>query len=328
MKAQANRWLSFISHRSVTPTETVVLNRHQIFILPTRVGFLFALMLVVMLVSSMNYNNNMGYMLTFLLSSIAIVSTLHTQRNLLGLRVTVGRVKPVFAEETAQFELWLDNRGQDARYNLIWQSRFSQRMGLNCQINPELTIDIPAEQQINLVIPILSTVRGRLSLGTITVYSCFPIGLFYAWAPIHLDISAIVYPKPVGRKQLPRDKTPQSREGEYSCEGRGEDFIGYRDYQLGDSPRHIDWKAVARGQDWLIKQFGGINATLLWLSWDEVSLLNDVEASLSQLCLWILIADSQKIQYGLKMPHCTIEPNNGQQHREHCLQTLASYTLP
>jgi uncharacterized protein (DUF58 family) len=322
-------WLSYFSRRPVTPTKTVVLNRHQIFILPTRVGFWFALMLLVMLVGSMNYHNNMGYMLTFLLGSLAIVSMLHTQRNLLGLHITVGKVKPLFAGETAQFELWLDNREQSARYSLMWQSRFSWRIGSNCQTDDlELTIDVPANQPVSLVIPILSTKRGQLFLGPITVYSCFPVGLFYAWASIHLDIATIVYPKPLGKRQLPRDNTPQNQESGYFCEGNGEDFIGYRDYQLGDSPRHIDWKAVARGQDWLIKQFGGTGTTILWLSWDDLNLLDDLEARLSQLCLWILIADSHNIQYGLKMPHCTVEPHSGLQHREHCLQILALYALP
>jgi len=328
MQKSLTRWLDFFSRRSIAQAGAVILNRHQIFILPTRVGFLFALMLLVMLVGAMNYNNNMGYMLTFLLGSMAMVSMLHTQRNLLGLCITVGKVKPLFAGETAQFELWLDNRESGARYSLIWQAHFSQRMGLNCQTERELIIDVPANQKLNLIYPVLSTQRGQLFLGPVTVYSCFPVGLFYAWASIHLDISAIVYPKPLGQQQLPGNKTPSTRESGYLCEGRGEDFIGYRDYQLGDSPRHIDWKAVARGQDWLIKQFGGVGTTILWLLWDEVSPLNEVEASLSQLCLWILIADSQNIQYGLKMPHCTIEPNSGQQHREYCLQTLALYALP
>ena len=328
LKKPFKSWLDYFSRHPITPTTTVVLNRHQIFILPTRVGFGFVLMLLVMLAGSMNYNNNMGYMLTFLLGSLAMVSMLHTQRNLLGLCVTVGKVKPLFAGETAQFELWLDNREQGARYSLMWQSRFAWQVGSNCQTDLKLTADVPANQLINLIIPILSTKRGRLFLGSITVYSCFPVGLFYAWAPIHLDISAIVYPKPLGKPQLPRDKTPQNREGGYFCEGSGEDFIGYRGYRLGDSPRHIDWKAVARGQDWLIKQFGGMGTTILWLSWDEVNSLDDLEARLSQLCLWILIADSHNLQYGLKMPRCTIEPNSGPQHREHCLQILALYALP
>jgi uncharacterized protein (DUF58 family) len=328
LKKTFDSWLDRFSRRPITPVKTVILNRHQIFILPTRVGFLFVFMLLVMLVGSMNYNNNMGYMLTFLLGSLAMVSMLHTQRNLLGLRISVGKVKPLFVGETAQFELWLDNREQSARYSLTWQSRFAWQVGSNCQTDLKLTVDVLANQMVNLVIPILSTQRGQLFLGSVTVYSCFPVGLFFAWAPIHLDISAIVYPKPLGRQQLPRNKNPQNREGGYFYEGSGEDFIGYRSYQLGDSPRHIDWKAVARGQDWLIKQFGGTGATILWLKWDDVNLLNDSEARLSQLCLWILIADSHHIQYGLKMPHCTIEPNSGPQHREHCLQILALYVLP
>ena len=296
-------------------TQRIILDRRHIYILPTKAGLGFALILFIMLLGSMNYNNSMGYVLTFLLVSMAIVSILHTHRTLLGLRIEAGKVSPVFLGETAQFHLWIDNRRKATRYCLVWQHDDPK--------SQQIINNIPENQRININIPFLTTQRGRVFLGRITVYSRFPIGLFHAWSYIHLDMSTLVYPQALGHKDLPLGQnTDNAGQGNEGC---GEDFIGYRDYQLGDSPRHIDWKAVARGQHWMIKQFGGMNTATVWLTWKDVSMLNNIEAALSQLCLWILLAESQGIQYGLKIPGVTLAPNTGEQHRELCLRELALY---
>ena len=323
-------WRRFFSNHQVPQPGPIILDRRHIYILPTRGGLMFVLVLFVMLLGSMNYNNSMGYALTFLLGSMALVSMLHTHRTLLNLRVEAGKVAPVFAGETAQFQLWIDNQGQRARYALVWLPNFFKKTkwlrdsNLN-QSQVQIMTDIPANQRFNLKLPLSTTQRGRLALGRITVYSRFPLGLFHAWSYIHLDISTLVYPQPQGHKNLPHgQQTDNSGEGR-PRDGGGEDFIGYRDYQSGDSPRHIDWKAVARGQDWMIKQFGGLSSAQVWLTWDDVQMLNNMEAALSQLCLWILVAESQGASYGLKLPDSVIEPNTGERHREHCLQTLALF---
>jgi uncharacterized protein (DUF58 family) len=294
-----------------------------------------------MLLGSVNYNNSMGYALTFLLSSMTLVSILHTHRNLLGLRIETGKVTPIFVGETAQFQLWIDNRGYPTRYALIWQDTpfkpfeknptlfsLTQNGKLNSPLSAKdipFTVDIPADQRMTLTVPVQARHRGKLSLGRITVYTTFPLGLFQAWSYIHLDFSTLVYPQPAGHQVLPRGVQADHTGEGTPCAGRGDDFIGYRNYQLGDSPRHLDWKAVARGQPWLIKQFGGLGASLVWLTWEEVSHLNHLETALSQLCLWVLVAESQGALYGLKMPGNTLEPNTGEQHREQCLQILALF---
>ncbi|OQW93119.1 MAG: hypothetical protein BWK79_12810, partial [Beggiatoa sp. IS2] len=96
--------------------QITVLDRKHIYIVPTRQGLLFALILLVMLMGSINYNNSTGYLFTFLLTSMTMVSILHTHRNLLDLRLEAGKVAPVFVGERASFQLWLDNRGQPARH--------------------------------------------------------------------------------------------------------------------------------------------------------------------------------------------------------------------
>ncbi len=300
--------------------QSIILDRRHIYIVPTKAGFGLVLALCIMLLGSMNYNNSMGYALTFLLASMALVSILHTHRTLLGLRIELGKVAPVFLGEIAQFQLWLDNRGKATRNALVWQHKNSEQA--------EILMDIVADKRVSLNIPVVTERRGRVFLGRLSVHSEFPLGLFHAWSNIDFDASTLVYPKPLGHRNLPLGQLLENTGEGSPRDSGGDDFIGYRDYKEGDSPRHIDWKAVARGQAWMIKQFGGLSSASVWLTWDDVSMLNNVEAALSQLCLWVLLADSQGAEYGLKIPDCTLEPNSGELHRELCLKSLALYGTP
>jgi uncharacterized protein (DUF58 family) len=325
-------WRRFFTYeKAAAQPGPIVLKRRKIYILPTRSGLWFALVLFVMLLGSMNYNNSMGYALTFLLGSMAIVSILHTHRTLLGLRIEVGKVLPVFAGETAHFQLWLDNRGHTARYGLVWvrDARIENTSWLRDtvleKIKSKTNMDVPANQRVSLILPVPTTQRGKVFLGRVMLYTHFPVGLFHAWTFVHLDLSTLVYPQALGHKVLPLGFEAQTLGEGQPRDGGGEDFMGYRDYKPGDSPRHIDWKAVAREQDWMIKQFGGMSAAEVWLTWDEVAMVNDVEMALSQLCLWILVAENQGALYGLKIPNCTLEPDRGEAHRDRCLQALALF---
>jgi uncharacterized protein (DUF58 family) len=322
----------FIKYYPAQPNKSVQLTRKQVYILPTRHGFLFVLVLFVMLLGSINYNNNMGFLLTFLLASTAMVSMLHAHYMIHGLKISVGKANKVFVGEQAQFQLWIDNRNQAARYALHWSLGYKTlRHAFNWSIGkkvaaPVLITDIAKDQKTIITIPVMAKKRGLLQLEALTVSSYFPFGLFYVWGFIYLDASTLVYPAALGIRQLPKGAQNDAQGETASMQlGRGgDDFIGYRDYKIGDSPKHVDWKAVARGQGWHIKQFGGANSTNLWLSWEQVKHLN-VEAAISQLCLWVLVADSQNAQYGLELPQQTIKPDCGEQHREKCLNVLALY---
>ncbi|MCP4700844.1 MAG: DUF58 domain-containing protein [Gammaproteobacteria bacterium] len=306
--------------RTVPATGPTVLTRRCIYILPTRHGLMFALMLFVMLLGSMNYNNSMGFLLTFLLAGMALVSILHTYHNLSGLRAEAGKAVPAFAGESCLFQLWLDNRGRRARYSCqLYRSQKGAARG------NRLFADIPRDQRTCVEIPVSAQQRGRLSLGRVTLQSCFPLGLFRAWAYLEFDVHSVVYPRPAGQQTLPPGKPKTGKKGtRHSLEG--EDFIGHRDCHPGDSLRHVDWKAAARGQGKLIKQFGGGESNAaIWLSWEDVSRYRHVEAGLSQLCRWVLAADSQNLSYGLNIPGSRLPPGHGAEHRRRCLEALALF---
>jgi uncharacterized protein (DUF58 family) len=298
------------------PQQRITLKLRRIYILPSRHGLMFALALLVMLMGSINYSNSMGFVLTFLLGGMAMVGILHTYRNLAGLSLEAGRATPVFAGEYAHFGISLDNYQQPPRYAIS--------LGLYDSKEPLLTLDVPANQRLHSEIKLLTEQRGYFQLPRLRVNTTFPLGLFYAWSEVQLDMRCLVYPKPEGSYELPPGKAENGQNQSRMGEG-GEDFVGYRDYTLSDSPRHVDWKIVAREQGWHIKQFGGQSGLSLWLTWNDVAHVRDTDIALSQLSRWVVEAEAQQLAYGLEIPGHSYPPDQGQAHYHRCLEALALF---
>ena len=92
--ARAERWAR---KRQGSDDPVTRLESRRVYILPTAVGLVFALMAFTMLLGSMNYNNNLSFVLTFLLTGLGFVAMHQCQRNLVGLEVSFAGVDPVFA---------------------------------------------------------------------------------------------------------------------------------------------------------------------------------------------------------------------------------------
>ena len=291
----------------------VQLDRSRIFILPTATGLLFAIVLLVMLLGAINYANNMGYMFTFLLGSMALVSILHSYRNLAQLQFAAGRAEPVFAGERAAFDIHVGNPGGRPRY----------AVELELPGETPVSVDVAGGQTARATLHRDAQQRGRLAPGRIRVSTRYPLGLFRAWAYVELDMNCMVYPRPGSARDMPPHAVYRpNRSGD---KGRGvDDFAGFRPYRPGDSPRHLFWKAAARDQALLVKQFGGDRADEIWLDWNDLPDL-PAEARLEQLCRWVIDADRQQVRYGLRLPGSEQPIDSGPGQRARCLEMLALY---
>ncbi len=305
-----HRWLD-IDRRHAPRDQPVQLARHRIFILPTRYGLLFAVLTFVMLVGSANYNNSAGFLLTFLLIGVGLVSILHTYRNLAGLRFHAGRCDPVFHGEPARYLIHVHN-GDGAR----------SALGILAEGQAPHFHDIAQKGETRIEIAASTRRRGRRPLGLITVFSRYPLGLFHAWSLVSLDTVCLVYPKPSADARLSRAVGDAAHAQAQPVPGN-DDFHGHRDYQPGDPPRHIDWKAAARGQKLYTKVFADEAGGEVWLDWNDYN--GDTESRLSRLCRAVLIADQDGLRYGMRLPGHGIAPDQGDRHRHACLEALALY---
>lgn len=298
----------------------LALTQRRLYIMPTRHGLLFALMLLVMLLGAINYSNSMAFVLTFLLGSLGVVSILHTYRNLARLIVNTGKSTPVFAGQEACFQVCLENTGHIPRFAIGLSG--DKSAGIE---NTTVITDIAPKQIVCLKLTRPAKQRGLLQAGRFTLFSTFPLGLFRTWAHLNLDLRCLVYPRPDG-EDLPLPTGP-GETGQGAQQGEGhDDFSGLRSYHNGDSLRHVAWKAMAREQGMLTKQFTGEAQQELWLDWEALPDMEN-EARLSRLTRWVLDADAEGQRYGLRLPGQTLAPATGLEHRRQCLEALALFGL-
>lgn len=317
LKTRLNDWIF-----QPRPPEAgaIVLAQRRVFILPTRLGVLFALLLLMMLLGAINYTLSLGFVLTFLLVALAFNAMFYTFRNLVRLRVSAGRSEPVFAGEAAQFTLHLANTSRHHRF-AIGLSR--ERRGGSA----DAYADVPAGAATQLRTSLPTQHRGAMRPGRLTLYTEFPLGLYHAWSYVNPDVTCIVYPRPAPAG-LPMPAAEATR-GSGTSHGTGhDDFAGLRAYHPGDPPRHVAWKAAARGQGLLTKQFSGEAAREMWLSWDDLPPRMAVEEKLSCLTRWVLDAHAQNLSYGLRLPGVELAMAGGEAQRGRCLEALALFELP
>ena len=295
----------------------VVLIQRRIFILPSRTGYFFAFVLVLLLIASINYSLSLGYLLTFLLASMGGIAMFHTFRNLVQLTVSPGKVEPVFAGETAYFSIVLANQAMP-RY-AVGIKRAQIR-----DAEPEFS-DAGEQTSTVFQIPMRAAKRGYLKCGRLEIFTEYPVGLFHAWSYVDFGMTCLVYPKPdPGAGALPLDMRG-SGEGNVPVRG-DEEFQSLRAYRAGDTPRQIAWKALARGQGLLVKEFGSTASADLWLDYESLQGLS-MEERLGHLTWWVIEAERVHMPYGLKLGDCRIHPMLGPKHRDECLQALALFGL-
>ena len=301
--------------------------RQRIFILPTKHGLVFSVMLVVMLIGAINYTNSLAYVLTFLLGSMLLAGILYTYRNLAGIIITYQKPKPVFAGDMAAFPFRFNNESCPHRYSLTLNRQPYLFRWFKRQQEPlsDFT-DIPEDQNSVCFFEMLTSQRGEHKLERLRISTTFPLGLFRAWSYLYHDEPCLVYPKPEGSLPLP---VAESGDDVFQS-GRDEgmdDFSDFRNYRPGDSSHAISWRHYARTDTLLVKRFTGLGSQQYCLRWSDTEILGAREQRLSQLCLWVLELEQQGHAYALDIPGFANAFGQGPEHRSECLQQLALFPL-
>ena len=294
----------------------IVLGHRRVYIVPSRLGWLFGGTLLILLAGSINYTLSLGFGLTFLLAGMGLAGMVHTARNLAQLVIRAGRCEPAFAGDEALFRLHLANLALHDRPEIL-----VRHLGAGAGH----TLDLPAGAEVEARLRVPAPRRGWLPIGRVMLETRFPLGLFRAWSYVEPDLRCLVYPRPDRGTALPRPQPGAKSGGARALAQGNDDFAGLRSYQPSDSPRHVAWKSAARSDDLLTKQFSGEAQVELWLDWRELPAGMDVEARLSRLAGWVLAAEASGARYGLRIPGRVLAPDHGEHQRAACLEALALF---
>jgi uncharacterized protein (DUF58 family) len=310
------RWAAaWARRRQGTDAHAVLLRRRRIYILPTRFGILFGAMAFAMLLGSLNYAASLGFTLTFLLTGLGLVMMHHCHNNLLGTEIKFVGAAPVFAGDRAEFKIAVGNAAATPRLEieLVHREHTAGPVDVAAGGTEVLRLGVPTEK------------RGWVTLERFGVETRYPARLCRAWTWIHMEARCLVYPRPAN----PGRPLPFS--GAAGVNGPptpgDDDFAGLRAAAPGDPLQRIAWKAYARNDVLLLKEFSSGTQEPCVLDWAMLPELG-VEERLAQLTRWCLDADQAGRNVALRLPGVAIPLGTGPKHLAACLEALALFERP
>jgi uncharacterized protein (DUF58 family) len=280
-------------------------------------GLLFVL--GTMWYAASSQNSAAVYLLLFMLTAVFLVSIPHTLINLAGVTVTLESVRPAFAGQEVSLPVEVMNGSRATRLALelvvAGSNRGRQRIDY-----------IPADKAARVTLRFPAQQRGEHEVGALCLTSTYPLGFVRFLKRFSSSQSYTVYPRPAGDARLPSSFVLRFGNQPLTELGEGDDFAGVRAYVPGESQRHIDWRAVARGQPLMTKQFTAEEEGVVNLDFSTLH-SPDVEEKLSQLALWVIEAERAQRPYGLRIPGAKIPAGIGQSHFHRCMRALSLFEI-
>lgn len=307
------RWFDHWIARRGPSRPPLVLKYRQIFILPTRFGWTLGVLMLAMLMGSLNFNNNLGLLTTFIVAGLASNSMLLAFRNLQQLKLVRTGAVPVFAGQTAQLMVSLSNSAE------------RERPGLELKREAEVQVfSLRARELAEIALPVATQRRGWLEPGRLRIQTSHPIGLFEAWSWFWPERAILVWPRPATKPPPWPDDAAEQYSQQQPVHQDGDEFFSLRPWRLGDPLHRVAWKASQRHDSLLARDLRQPQSSELRFDLSRLA-GSDLEQRISILTAWILRAHREERNWTLKLGAQSLGPARGQGHLHACLRALAEF---
>ena len=225
--------------------------RHnKIFIIPTRYGLYFIVIVFILFLISLSYGHSLAFTTTFVFVALVMTSAHFTNYNLAGVDIiAVHPPADTFEGGEARIKVTLRNTTKKHRFDLFLKvSDYGE-----CD-----AFTLAPGETSSHELSLKGLERGEYEIKRITVATSFPFGLFYAWKFWYEKQSFYIFPEITQDNiELPKPLSNSKERGDHegNPEIGAEEFFGHQNYDVGMPLRAIDWKAYARGKGLLLKKF-------------------------------------------------------------------------
>lgn len=306
--AAAERWLPALTRLRHAEALPIRLDRRRIYVVPSGFGLAFTVLLFVMLLGALNYNNNPALLLTCLLGATAGTSVFFGFRSLSGLVLVQVRADETHAGDAVCLHL---------KFAPGPRPRASVRVRRD---EANIAFALPAGHEGEIPLSLPGTHRGWFTPGRMRVWTDYPLGLFRLWSWLNPQAQFLIYPAlETAPPPLPAG---DGRQGEQTRAGASEEHAGLRDYRPTDAMRLIAWKASVRHDSLLVRDVERRSGAALTLDYAGLCGL-DHEARIRRLAAWVIAAEAAQHSYLLRLPDADIGPGLGGDQRCACLRALA-----
>ena len=313
-EALAGRYRRWIDRRA-RPVDVARLDHRRLYILPSAAGLGFLALVGALWLLATNFENNLVFLLCFLLLAFFVVGIHFTHGTLSGLRIRPVRAESVFQGDAAAVELCFSQR----------KARRREQVALRFGSGAPLLVNL--ERAGDTIVTVLAPTsrRGYLDPGLLTVESVYPVGLLRVWTHVRFRFDAAVYPAPVhdGARRAGRRG---SGDGHTTGLAGSDDYVGLKTFEPGESLRHVAWKQYAREQGLWSKQYGDPVDSRIWIDWDDYAGL-DIEQRLARMSGQVCDSEAAGDVYGLRLPGAELPPDRGAAHRQAALRRLALFGI-
>lgn len=261
---------------------------------------------------AVGYANNLIYIFVFFLISVAMTGMIVTNRNVSSIKVDSVTAGRLFCGEEGRLDVDIHNGSPVDSWDV------QARLEKNKNSDGGKTY-VSSGGHASLKVPFRPARRGLLHPPRIVLQSTFPFGLLRAWKYAVAQQPVVVYPERRGSIVFPQEAAGGERVQQSGL------FKDHRPYQSADPLSRIDWRASARRDELLVKNYEEPEKPKLKFTWESTGALVETETRLSQLALWVDEAERQGHQYSLKIPGVETEFASGSAHHDRCLTALALY---
>ena len=309
-RGRMRRWWEARLPRS----DQLQLTQRNIYILPTRAGLMLGATVLLLLLASINYQLNLGYLLTFLLAGCALVGMHVGHATLRGLQLHLLPPEPQFLGSGSTLTLELASTRKTARHAIAASLVDTARQ--------QAFVDVPAGGRSQVHVAFAPARRGLHAIPTLMLETRFPMGAFRVWTLWRPAAQVLVYPQPEAHPPpLPAGEPRAGGAMARQAASTGE-FDGVRAYRRGDPLKLVVWKKAAKAGELVSRDSQQAQRHELWLD-PALAQLPDGEQRLARLCAWVLQADRLELEYGLRVPGVELPPASGEAHKRRCLEALA-----
>jgi len=305
-------WRRWMDRRCVRSDSTLLM-RHNVFILPTGAGLAYAGLLALLLLTAINYQNSLVYVVTFLLAMLFFLSIVQTYRAVAGLRLTLVQAGEGFTGSSAE---------------LVIRLRASPRLAFpgvrvaGGELRYPLVLGIPAGETRECCIPYALERRGTVELPPIRIESRFPFGLLRAWSWFRPASTGLAWPRPVSP---PPSQAGANGDQSGSARPRpGEDSLELQPYRRGDPLQRVQWKRFARTGEMVSAQWHAQAEDPRWIDFGSFPGYS-TEQRLSFMTALVEVRHGESALYGLRLPGREISPGTGMRQRLACLREMAAF---
>ncbi|MFS4458449.1 DUF58 domain-containing protein [Bdellovibrio sp. HCB2-146] len=283
--------------------------RKRTYIIPSRFGLAFGIMTLVLFFMAVGYANNLIYIFVFFLTSVGFTGMLITNRNVQRVEIITIKGQDLFATEEGS--LLLEFHNNDSAPSWDMEARL-EKTDVKTKKTP-----VAAFTSKEVRLDFMSPHRGLQKLPRFILESTFPFGLLRAWKVFKFDAEILIYPSREGTRIFPQDSV-----GGEDLQKQGL-FRDHREFQTADPVSKIDWKASARRQELLVKNYEEPEKPTLHFHWDQTAQLTNYEDRISQLALWVDEAERSGHSYSLLAGKQEVAAGKGLNHWRECLGILA-----